>query len=190
MSPGLDTVRYPERRRGMTSTLSGGSGVWRGTWLSSIKTPSKWIPQRSGISRHIHADTVFLTEMMMIMKYILWYSQISCVFSQQIAIIILAIQHWTSPSFIAFLFKNLVIIKYFKLGKELQLLHSRKFKIDNFLTITQMHRMASASLSPYLTSHSRNYLNIGKTILSFPAKYLLNSELGVGEMRARLSVTA
>ena len=50
---------------------------------------------------------------------------------------------------------------------------SRKFKIDNFLTITQMHKMAS--LSAYLTSHSRNYLNIGGTILSFPAKYLLNS---------------
>ena len=60
-------------------------------------------------------DTVFLTEMMMMMKYILWYSQISCVFSQQIAIIIpaAAIQYWTCPSFIAFLFRNLVIIKYF-----------------------------------------------------------------------------
>ena len=113
-----------------------------------------------------------------------WHSQISCIFSQQIAIIILAIQCWTGPSFIAFLFKTLVIIKYFKLGKELQLLHSRKFKIDNFLTITQMHEMAS--LRPYLTSHSCNYLNIGKTILSFPAKYLLNS---VGEISARLSVT-
>ena len=49
----------------------------------------------------------------MMMKYILWYSQISCVFSQQIAIIIpAAIQYWTGPSFIAFLFRNLVIIKY------------------------------------------------------------------------------
>ena len=74
------------------------------------------------------------------MKYILWYSQISCVFSQQIAIIILAIQHWTSPSFIAFLFKNLVIIKYFKLGKELQLLHCGTIQESLKLTISSQLR--------------------------------------------------
>ena len=84
--------------------------------------------------------------MMMMMKYILWYSQISCVFSQQFSIIILAIQHRTVPAFIAFLFKNLVI-KYFKLWRGITIAplwnDSRKFQIDNFLTITQMHDMAS-----------------------------------------------
>ena len=86
-------------------------------------------------------DTVFLTEMMMMMKYILWYSQISCVFSQQIAIIIpAAIQYWTGPSFIAFLFKTFVIIKYFKLGKELQLLHCGTIQESLKLTISSQLR--------------------------------------------------
>ena len=69
-----------------------------------------------------------------------WHSQISCIFSQQIAIIILAIQCWTGPSFIAFLFKTLVIIKYFKLGKELQLLHCGTIQESLKLTISSQLR--------------------------------------------------
>ena len=72
--------------------------------------------------------------------FCVWYSQISCIFSQQIAIIILTIQYWTGPSFIAFLFKTFVIIKYFKLGKELQLLHCGTIQESLKLTISSQLR--------------------------------------------------
>ena len=141
----LTTCCYPERRRCMTSTLSGGSEVWRGTWLSWIKTPSKSIPQRSGISRHDRqAEGTRIPNRKdddnNEIYFPVWYSQISGIFSQQIAFIILAIQCWTGPSFIAFLFKTLVIIKYFKLGKELQLLHCGTIQESFKLTISSQLR--------------------------------------------------